>query len=49
MFEHSSEGESCADLGRVLVLNDPPASFTLKVCHAPISVECLLSITHLPE
>jgi len=31
----------------VRILNDPPVPFTLKVTHAPISVEFLFSMTHL--
>ena len=35
------EDKSRSDLGPVLVRNDPPAPFTLKTSHAPISVKCV--------
>ena len=42
-----SEGKLCSYLGRVLVIDDRPTTYTLKVSHAPISVECLFSMTLL--
>jgi hypothetical protein len=36
------EDESCSDPGRVLVLNDPLATITHNVSHAPIYIQSLL-------
>jgi hypothetical protein len=41
------ERRTCSYLGRDTVLNDPPA-YSLKVSHAPISVEWSFSMTLLP-
>jgi len=42
------EDESRFELGRALVHNDPPATFSLNVSRAPISVEWLFSMTFHP-
>jgi hypothetical protein len=45
------EGESCSDIGLVLILIDPAAvtflPITLKASHSQISVECSFSLTLL--